>query len=56
MSRTEWQDAYQAQKERLDSFPTQAHPAVRSLIRKFEDLLQYGLTHEFITPEGAARA
>jgi hypothetical protein len=56
MTRTAWTDEFHAQKARLASFPSQAHPAIRPLIRKFEALLQYGLTHEYLTPEEAARA
>ncbi|WP_217181586.1 hypothetical protein [Streptomyces sp. AC495_CC817] len=55
MTRTAWRDAATALRARIDSFPSQAHPAVRTLIRKYESLLQYGLQHEYITPEEAAR-
>lgn len=55
MTKTEWTDETHALRERIDSFPSQAHPAVKSLIRRHGDLLEYGLQHEYITPEEAAR-
>lgn len=56
MTRTEWQDRTTALRERIDSFPAPDHPAVTPLIREHEALLNYGLTHEYTTPEEAARA
>jgi hypothetical protein len=56
MTRTQWTDETTALRERIDRFPSKKHPAVRGLIRKLDDLMQVGLTHEFITPREAARA
>lgn len=56
MTRTEWQDATTTLAARIDSIPDPQHPAVRPLIERHAELLSYGLEHEFITPEGAARS
>lgn len=55
MTKTDWEDQTTALREKIDRFPSPAHPAVRPLIRRHEALLAYGLEHEYIAPEGAAR-
>lgn len=52
---TAWRDETLTLRDRIDSFPTSKHPALRPLLARLSDLVQYGLAHEFITPEGAER-
>lgn len=56
LAKTDWLDDYNRQKERLDAIPDHFHPSARHLIEKFEAHIQVGLTHEYLTPEEAARA
>lgn len=57
MTRTQWQDtlhARLAQAARFDPMKCANHPAYRALMAKIEDLIQFGLHREWITPEEAS--
>ncbi|ALJ19533.1 hypothetical protein AOA12_06265 [Microbacterium sp. No. 7] len=48
MSRAQWEEAYRAQRARLERFPTRKHPAVSALIRRVEALAEYGRKRGYI--------
>jgi hypothetical protein len=57
MTRAEWQEALYpliARAARLDPIAYEYHPAYRGLLNKITRLIEHGLEHEYITPEGAA--
>lgn len=58
LTKSEWQDRLfplMAKASKLDPIQCEHHPAFRGLIEKIDRLIQYGLSHEYIDMEGAAR-
>lgn len=58
MTKSEWQSTLFpliAKAARLDPIAYEYHPAYRGLLNKIDRLIEHGLQHEYISPEGAAR-
>lgn len=59
MTKSEWQNRLYpliAKTARIDPIQAEHHPAFRGALRRIDDLIEYGLQHEYLTPEEAARA
>lgn len=59
VTKSEWQDKLYpllAQTARVDPIKAERHPAYRHALRRIDELIEYGLQHEYLTPEEAARA
>ncbi len=57
MTRQEWADQLYpliARAAKLDPIAYEYHPAYRGLLNKIDRLIEHGLEHQWITPEGAA--
>lgn len=59
MTKSEWADTLYpliARVARVDPIQAERHPAFRGALRRIDNLIEYGLQHEYLTPEEAARA
>lgn len=57
LTKSEWQEQLYpliAKASRLDPIAYEYHPAYRGLLNKIDRLIEHGLEHEYINPEGAA--
>lgn len=56
MTRAEWADKLYpllAQTARVDPIKAERHPAFRGALRRVDELIEYGLQHDFITEREA---
>lgn len=59
MTRQEWADELYpliAQAAKIDPIHAERHPAFRGTLKRIDNLIEYGLQHEYLSPEEAARA
>lgn len=59
MTHQEWESKLYpliAKAARIDPIKAERHPAFRGALRRIDILIEYGLQHEYLTPEEAAKA